>query len=90
MTLKEVMGIPLIKPNYEDLKFLATLNQLLYVGQAVTTLLNRLRSFLVLLASSLVDREKKYVIRIFIIQISKCFGIRTSILMYDQIVKLYF
>ena len=59
MTLKEVMGIPLIKPNYEDLKFLATLNQLLYVGQAVTTLLNRLRSFLVLLASSLVDREKK-------------------------------
>lgn len=86
------MGIPLIKPNNEDLKFLATLNQLLYVGQAVTTLLNRLRSFLLLLASSLVDREKKYVIRIFIIQISylQCFGIRTSILMYDQIVKLYF
>ena len=78
------MGIPLIKPNYEVLKFLATLNQLLYVGQAVTTLLNRFRS--------LVVREKKYVIRIFIIQISylQCFGIRASILMYDQIVKLYF
>ena len=78
------MGIPLIKPNYEVLKFLATLNQLLYVGQAVTTLLNRFRS--------LVVREKKYVIRIFIIQISylQCFGIRTSILMYDEIVKLYF